>query len=150
MEKRKTGTSPLEIGADAGLQEMKKQDIVNTNEPAASPSLCEEQRTAMWKPEETMALLCSIFDVDLKNLKKQLELVVQNGSIVKVDFELVTPLCNIPRHLNNAHAAYDVFGLKDMKDIPKVLGDVMKPEARGSLLCFTTQFAPWYKAPTLE
>lgn len=105
--------------------------------------------TAMSKLVESIAPLCFIHDVDFKNLMEDDELVVGEDLTENVDFAPADPPYNIQRNENNAHAAYDLFGLNDAKDIAKVLGDFMKPGAHGHSFCSALQFILWYKAHAL-
>lgn len=60
--------------ADAGAQEMKKWNILNESEPAASSTLSAERSTAMSNLTKKMVLLCSIYDMGFRNLAKVHEL----------------------------------------------------------------------------
>lgn len=49
LKKSKTGSSPVEKGAKAGVYEMKVADIVDGSEPIASLTMNKEQRTELRK-----------------------------------------------------------------------------------------------------
>lgn len=56
-----------------------------------------------------------------------------------MDFVLAEALNNIQRDQNDDHSMYDLFGSKDIKDVTKVLGDTMKPEALEHVFCISLQ-----------
>lgn len=74
MNKRKTGSAPLNTRAAANLQEMKEDDIKYYSESAAISTLSKEWGTAMSKLVKAMTPLCSIYDVAFKNFEKEPEL----------------------------------------------------------------------------
>lgn len=90
-----------------------------------------------------MAPLCSIYDASFRNLLQELELGFGEDLIGKVDFVLHDSLYNSQKDRNDAHAAYYMFGLNDMKDMANVLGDVIKPGAHVHAFCSTLRFALW-------
>lgn len=54
------------------------------------------------------------------------------------------PLYNLRRDQSADNSEYDVFTLKDMKDMAKMLGDDMKPESHGTMFCPSLHLAFWY------
>lgn len=62
MEKRKEGKSSVEIGADAGFEEMKKEDIAHESESATSSTLSEKRKNEMGELVKKMATLRSIYN----------------------------------------------------------------------------------------
>lgn len=50
---------------------MKQEDIVHESKPAASKSQSDEKSTEMSKFVKLMALFCSIYDVNLRNVAKK-------------------------------------------------------------------------------
>lgn len=71
LKKRKAETFSLETGASVTIQEMKEKDIVDESKPAASFTLSEKVRTAISKLLKLMALLRSIYDLNIRNLVKE-------------------------------------------------------------------------------
>lgn len=49
------------------------------------------------------------------------------------------------RNRNDDHAGYDVSVSKSLKNIARVLGAVMKPEAHAHAFCSALQFSVCYK-----
>lgn len=97
-----------------------------------------------------MAILCSIYDVDLTNLADEHGLVVGEDLSGKVDIVLTDAPDNIRGDRNDAHVEYDVFDSSGMEDMAKVLREVMKPGAHWHVFCSAIQFALLYKALSLE
>lgn len=95
VKKRKTGTSPLEIRADAGPQEMTEEDVVDYSEPAPSSTLSNEGRTAMSKRLNAMAPFCPVCDVDFRNFVEEHKLIVRVNRTGKVDLVLADPPSDI-------------------------------------------------------
>lgn len=79
--------------------------------------------------------------MELRNLMEEHELFFKEVLTGTVEFVLVDPPYNVQRNQNDAHAAYNVFGLNEMTDMTKVLGDVMKTGADEHVFCSTQQFA---------
>lgn len=57
-----------------------------------------------------------------------------------MDFVLSNKVENVQRIGNTLHAAYNVFGLNDMKDMAKALKEVIKPKAHWFMICSALQF----------
>lgn len=67
-----------------------------------------------------MALLCSIYDVDSRNLVQEHELTVREDVSEKMNFVLAGSQNSVQRNRIDAHAANYVFCLNDMTDMTKV------------------------------
>lgn len=61
----------MEIADDEGAQVTKEDDIMNESDAAALSTLNEERRTSINKLVIAMALLCSIQDLDFRNLAQE-------------------------------------------------------------------------------
>lgn len=68
LKKRRTGKFPEEKGPGRVAQGMKEQDIVNESEATNSSAPSEGGRTEKSKLVKPMALLCSIQDIDFRDL----------------------------------------------------------------------------------
>lgn len=132
---------------DAGVQEMKKEGIVNEREPTASWILNKKWKTAMSKTFEVMAPLCFIYNLCFRNLAKERELGFRMDLRGKMDFVQVCLPYYVQKDGNSAYAAYGVFGLKNMEEVANVLEEVMKPDSHGQVFFFALQSALWYNAP---
>lgn len=97
-----------------------------------------------------MALFCFIYDSDFRNLVKEHELGAGEDQSVKVDWVLADPPYYVGSSVKKNHAEYDVFSANDMKDMTEVLGDVLKPRARGNMLYSDLQFYLLYNALASE
>lgn len=85
IKKRKMRTSPLETGAEVGVQQVKEKDIVYDSEPFASSTLRGEGRSVMSRLFKDMAFLCTIYDVYFRNATQEHELGVAEDLGGKVD-----------------------------------------------------------------
>lgn len=63
-----------------------------------------------------------------------------------MEFVLGDPPYDIWRDQSSDTSDYLVFALEYIKDMVKMLDDVINPRARGHLFYSTLQFAPWYKS----
>lgn len=75
---REKANSMLETRAGAGALKMQEKDIVDKNEPAASSTLSEEERTVMRKLFKEMTLVCYMFDVDIRSMVEWHDFDVRN------------------------------------------------------------------------
>lgn len=66
--KRKTATSPLETVDRAGGHNMEEEHIVDESESATSFTLSNIKRISMSKLVKETAFLCSVFDMNFKNV----------------------------------------------------------------------------------
>lgn len=87
--------SSLETGAGGGAQEIVEEHTVHESEPAASSTPSEEERTVMSELFKPMALLCSVYDVEFKNLMNEHGLGVGEDLSRKLDFELADSTYNV-------------------------------------------------------
>lgn len=104
----------------------------------------------MSKPVKEMDFFFSIYHMDFRNLVEENELGVREDLSGKVNIFLTDPPYNVPRDQKDDHARCDVFSSKDMKDVVKVLRDVMKSGAHGHVLCSDLRLDLWYNALYLE
>lgn len=118
-------------GAGWGAYDVKEANIMKDSEPAASSNLREETRTTMNKRVRAMAHLCSIYNVHFKTLVEEHELVVGYNLSETVDFSLAYSPYGVQKDLNDNHKRYNVIVSIDMKDILKVLEDLMKTGSHG-------------------
>lgn len=72
--KQTNDKDPLEPGASASAQNMKKKDMVNLVERAACSGISNEWKTAMSKPIKEMTPVSSIYDIDFRNLAQEHQL----------------------------------------------------------------------------
>lgn len=63
----------------------------------------------------------------------------------KMNFELVDPLYNGQWDQNAEISEYNVFTSRDVRDMAKMVGGVMKPAANSDVFCSSLQFSFWYK-----
>lgn len=63
----------------------------------------------------------------IRNLVEEQVLAVGEDLIEKVGFVLAYPPYNIRREQNDAHVAYNVLEMNNMKDMAEALEDVKKP-----------------------
>lgn len=91
LRKRKTEKIPLDTKAGAGSYKMKEKHIVDEIEPTASSILSKEVRTAISKPIKEVDPLCSIHDVDLRNLLEEHDLGFRKNLSGKAGFVLDGP-----------------------------------------------------------
>lgn len=63
---------------------------------------------------------------------------------------LVDQLFNLLIDRKDDHAEYEVFSTSDMKDMAKVVGDVMRPGAHRPVFRSDLLFLLWYGALALE
>lgn len=130
QSKLKRGRAATEVAESrsAGSAASTKVDYkVDEVEPAASPSLIEDGKRAMKRLAKAMASVCSIHDVDFRNLVEEHELSAGEDFAGKVGFVLADPPYDVRRNLMAPNTEYDVFGVKDMKDMAKSPGDMTKP-----------------------
>lgn len=77
----------------------------------------------MAKLVTTVAPLRSVYDVDFKILIEEHDLGVGKNLTKNVDFVLADRPYNVYWDQTVSYAAYNVFGLKDMKEMGQVSGD---------------------------
>lgn len=94
-----------------------------------------EERSAMGKIVNVIALQSPIYDADFSYMLEGCEFSTAEDLISKVEFVLANPLDDVRRDVNIAHSAYDTLVLGVMKDLTKVLGEIKKPESHGK--CFS-------------
>lgn len=117
----------LETGASADAHVTKKEHIMRRSDLATFSALSEDWRVTMSICVKEKVSLCSISNADLRNLPEEQGLVVMENLSGKVNFSLADPLYDVPIDQKEYHAEYDVLVSKNMKDMAKVLGFVMKP-----------------------
>lgn len=89
---------------------------------------------------ESMASVCSIYNVYFRNQVEKYELRAGEDPDGKVHFVSADPSHNIRRdHMPKIRIV--VFGLQDMADMARSLVDMMNPGAHGHVLCSSLQFA---------
>lgn len=57
---------------------MKEEDVADESEPVQSSTLIEKEKTAMSKVVKEIASLCSIYDVNFKNVTREHEFSVSS------------------------------------------------------------------------
>lgn len=63
--------SLLETGPSASAHDMKEKHIVDQVEPAVHSPLSKKDKTGIWKSVREMAYVCSVSDVDFRNLEEE-------------------------------------------------------------------------------
>lgn len=91
-----------------------------------------------------MALVCSIYVDDYRNLAAEHKLEAEVDQNREVDLFLVDPPYNLQRDRNDDHADYDAFKSSDMEERAKFVGDIMKQKAHAHGFCSTLRFVLWY------
>lgn len=119
---------------------------MNDIETAVSSTLSEEGKIEVSKLVKQMDFLCSIYDADFRVLVEEKRSGVGEDLSAHVDFVLIDQLYNVPTNRKNEHADYDVFGSNDLKNVAKVLGDLIKLGASRHVFCFVLQITLWRKA----
>lgn len=77
---------------------------------------------------------------------QEYEHVLKENLTRMVDFILVDAPYSVQRKRINTRSAYDVFSSHDMKDMSKVLGDIITPGAHGRAFLSALQLVFWYKS----
>lgn len=95
----------------------------------------------MRKLINAIAPLLSVYDMYFIHLLKDHDLADSEQLAGTVRFVLADPLLNVQRNRSDEHADYDGLDLKVMKNMGKVLGDVMKPGAHGQVFCSAPKLA---------
>lgn len=129
---------------------MKEKVIADDSEPAASSTLIEKWGTVMGNLIKAVAFLCSIYCVNFKTLVEEVTPSFEEDRSKKVYFVLADPPYIGRMDQKVDHAECDVFGLKDMEDTSKVLGDVINPERYRHVFCSDLQFYLRYNVIALE
>lgn len=148
--KRKLRTLSLETDADAGVENMKEEDIVQKSDSAASSTVSETRWIELSKLVIAIAGLCFIYNLNVRNLVEEHELGIKENLAIKKKCLLADLPYNVQSSQNDARAAYGVFGQRKMKDICNVLKNVIRPGAYSLAFCFALKFFLWYEALTLE
>lgn len=78
-------------------------------------------------------------DSELLQYAQEHEIGVGGDLSKNVDFVLVYALYNVRRDRKDSNSTHDVFGLEGMKDITRVLEDIMKPVALRNVFDFSLQ-----------
>lgn len=81
---------------------------------------------------------------------EEVKLGVRENLTGKIDIVLVDLLYNVWRDQNDAHAGFDVFGLNNMKNMFRLLRDVMRPGVFEHVFSSALQFGLQYTAPALK
>lgn len=105
---------------------MKEGNIVDDSELTACSALTEMGRNTMSELDKTKASSCFIYDVDFGNVVKEHRVTHEEDFRGKKDNALADVSSSVRRDLKYHHTAYEVFGSSNMKDIAKVLGDVIE------------------------
>lgn len=129
---------------------MKEEHILEEMSSDSPSTASEKKRTAMSKLMTLIALLSFIYDAGFRNLAKKSDR--RGGKYLGglVDLVLVDPAYNVRRDRTDDHADCDVFRSNLVKDMVKVLGNLMKPGAHAHLFCFPLQLAFWHRILALE
>lgn len=105
MKKNRTRKFSLEVRAAAGRQERKEKGFVAESEPAASSKLFEERKPAISKLIKCIALLCFIYNLKVRSLVEEHELVLQKNLTGKIDHVLPDSAYDVRRDRRDVHAA---------------------------------------------
>lgn len=103
-------------------------------EPAAYSNLSDEGSTAMDKLLEAMAPVCCIYEVHFRSLVEGQKPATGEDINRKGDVVLVDPPHNVQTDRNADNSEYDVIISEDMREMAKVLENVMKSGAHSH--CF--------------
>lgn len=95
LKKTRTTTEVAESRSAGRVAITKEEDDVDGVQPAASLTFSEECKMATKMFVEGMALTCSIYDVDFKNLAEGYKLGAGENIVGKVGFLLVDPSYNV-------------------------------------------------------
>lgn len=90
----------------------------------------------MSKPVKWMISLFLTYVVEFVNLAEQSKFGIEKDPSVNVDFLQDGSLYNVCWELRDDHAEFDVFGSSGIKDMVKVLEDVMMPGAHMHVFCY--------------
>lgn len=123
----------LRTGTNVDAQEMKEEYIADNGKSAASSTLSQAKRTIIVKLVEEIASLCSIYDIDLRNLASE------RIGVKSWTFFLAEQQYGVRRDQNDIHIQYDVFGSDEMRDMAKSLG------TSRSSWGVSTSLLPFYK-----
>lgn len=108
------------------------------------------KKTVTSKLMAEMALVSSVYYIGFRNLAKKSYRRTGKYLSGMVDFDLADLPYELRRNQNDDYADYDVFDSNHVKDMVKVLGNVIKCGAHTHLFCSALQLAFWYKTPAPE
>lgn len=91
----KTAMYLLKTEADAGVQKMKEEVVLNESELAASSRMSKKGRTVIGKLVKAVALVCSTFGEDFSNAVVEHELGVAEDLTERGDFLLAESSKNL-------------------------------------------------------
>lgn len=97
LKMKRTTAEILKAVSAASAVSTKEESNMDELEPAAHPTLSEEESTAMKKPLDLRVPVCCIYDVDLKTLVEEYLPCFRKDVSGKVDFVFVDRLCNVQR-----------------------------------------------------
>lgn len=138
LGKSKREYSPLEVRICADAQVTKKEDVMAESKRGHSLTLTKEGRIAMSSTVRAVVLLCKIYNVNFQNLAGYHEFVGGEDLSGEVDFASADRPQYVQRAQIVDHLENEVFCSKDMKNLGKVLRNVVSREHIGS------RFAPLY------
>lgn len=132
--KRRTAHFLLERRASASYFGMKEVGIVHESRAAAFSTVSENEKTTMSKIVEEMSPLCTVYEVDFRNVSEGHEIGVENALSGKGDLFWLFPAKRTKARKDD-HGEYDKLCANDIKDLVKVLEDHTKPETHGQVFC---------------
>lgn len=89
----------------------------------------------MSKLMKGMAFVCSIYDMNFRNMAEEHGFDSGEALRGKVSLGFADSLYNERRDRNDEYVDYGVLGLKDIKYMARVLADIMKPGAHAHMSC---------------
>lgn len=90
-----------------------------------------------------MASVRFIYGVGFKALTEEYKIGVGGNLSWRADLVLAEPSYNVRRAQNDDHTNYDVLESNDMKDMARVLRDMMKPVAHAHVFCSALKSILW-------
>lgn len=129
---------------------MEDKGVMDEIETAASSSLREEGKTGMSRHIKEMVSACSISEVNLKTLAEEPKFGAGDDLSGKVELVLADPPYNVRIYVNDDHSEHNLFELIDMKQIARVLREIIRPGAHWHVFCPALQAALWYNALAFE
>lgn len=124
----------------------KEKKVLTEVEPDASSTVSEEGSTGMKKLLKAIALIFGIYEVNSRNVVMKDELSAGGNINENVEFRTLDFSRNVRRNWNANSSELNVFTAENMKDMPEMLKNVMKPSACGHVFCSSLWFCLWYKA----